>query len=581
MLHAAALQQEGERLAAAAVAAETAVGRARVLAEQGDIGGARSELTAVLELWPLHDAARAEIDLLGRTVADRDKRLALAREAAKSGRLREASALALSLAEAGPAGDEPRLLLKEVRARMEMVTRGIDQVKSAMHGPQAATADGLRHLQRRIEELAKVQVDHEELQPLSAALGVEADGLLVFEAIQADLGKRALRVACQRFSELLALRPQLLAPERLDARLLAVADRLRQAAEEALAAGRLDEVDFCRAAVAEAAVAGSDLAARAAVLGEAVERNRARAEALVAEARKKLAERDLAAAEGLLDAARQLWVDGGSTRRLDDELRAVRAQEATLAHVAELTAERDFSGAQARLADLPPTPPMLRTRIFDMKQNLARAQGLEGAFLLRVDEGGEYLVLRGESISIGNVREGRTDLPVLAAIAGRHARIQRSVSFHGGLQDSIIAEGGEVRVGGAKVAQQTLHSGDRIQLGGSLQCQYAVPTSRSMTASLTLLAGFQVAGTDRILLLKDRGRDGRILLGPGKDVHVRVPAATGEVELFAHKTGQVRVRADGGGTIDGKPFSGEHPVAAGSTVTAMGISFVLLPWLRQ
>jgi hypothetical protein len=258
----------------------------------------------------------------------------------------------------------------------------------------------------------------------------------------------------------------------------------------------------------------------------------------------------------------------------------LRAQEAALAGVEAMAAEGDFAGAQRRLHGLRPTPPQLRTRIFDMKQSLAKAQGLEGAFLLRVDEGGEYLVLRGETVSIGNVREARSDLPILANLAGRHAQIRRSMSFHGGMQDTLEALDGEVRLRGAKVGSQPLKSGDRFALGPSLQVLYQIPSSRSLTAVLQLLGGFQIAGTDRILLLKDRGRDGRILLGQAKDVHVRVGSAVGEVEVFAHKSGQIRVRAEGQGTLDGKPFSGEHPVDAGMVVQAAGISFVLLPWHR-
>lgn len=229
---------------------------------------------------------------------------------------------------------------------------------------------------------------------------------------------------------------------------------------------------------------------------------------------------------------------------------------------------------------MPPTPALLRTRIFDMKQNLMRAQGLDGAFLLRVDEGGEYLVLRGETVTIGNVREGRTDLPILAAIAGRHARIQRAMSFHGGMQDTVIADGGDLLVGGRKVDRHALRTGDRFQLGPSLALQYQVPSSRSLTAILVLQGGFQVAGTDRVLLLKDRGRDGRILIGAAKDAHVRVPGAQGELEIYATKDGQMRVRVGGQGTMDGKPFTDEHPVAAGAVVQASGIGCVLLPWQR-
>ena len=75
-----------------------------------------------------------------------------------------------------------------------------------------------------------------------------------------------------------------------------------------------------------------------------------------------------------------------------------------------------------------------------------------------------------------------------------------------------------------------------------------------------------------------RGRDGRLLIGPGKDVHVRVPNATGEVEVFAANTGHMRVACEAGGKIDGVSFRGEHPIAAGQLVEAAGITFTLLPW---
>ena len=220
----------------------------------------------------------------------------------------------------------------------------------------------------------------------------------------------------------------------------------------------------------------------------------------------------------------------------------------------------------------------LRTRVFDMKRDLAKAQGLEGAFLLRVDEGGEQLVMRGESVSIGNLRKASADLPVLASLAGRHASIRRSMSFHGGMEDKVVAEEGEVHVGTRKVTEQVLESGDLVRFGAALSASYQRPSARSLTSRLVLQGGFQVAGTDRVLLMKDRGRDGRILLGAGRDVHVSVPSATGEVELYANNSGQMRIFCEAGGSIDGTVFKGEHPVAAGQIVEAAGITFLLLPW---
>jgi hypothetical protein len=291
-----------------------------------------------------------------------------------------------------------------------------------------------------------------------------------------------------------------------------------------------------------------------------------------------LQERDLAEAERLVDEARLQWLESDDGRRLADELRTLRHQHDTIERVESLTRQRDFATAQQKLAGLHGPSPLLRTRIYDMKQNLAKAQGLEGAFLLRVDEGGERLVLRGESVTIGNVRQSRADLPLLANVAGRHASIRRSMSFHGGMQDTVVAEEGEVVIAGRTVRDKALVSGDRVQLGSALAFVYHRPTSRSLTVALQLQSGFQVAGTDRILLMKDRGRDGRILLGAGADVHVRVARATGEVELFTTPAGQVRVACATGGTIDGAPWKGEHPLAAGQMVEAGGISFHVMPW---
>jgi hypothetical protein len=299
---------------------------------------------------------------------------------------------------------------------------------------------------------------------------------------------------------------------------------------------------------------------------------------LVAQAEAAVRERDLAEAERLVDLARAQCDDAADVRRLAGELAGLRGLEVTLDRVEVMTRERDYLGAQRKLAAMPPTQAMMRTRIYDMKQDLARAQGLTGAFLLRVDEGGEHVVLRGESVSIGNIRQRRADLPVLASLAGRHATVRRSMSFHGGMQDTVVADEGEVRVGGVVTTSRQLTAGDRVQLGSAFAFVYQRPSERSLSASLLLQAGFQVAGTDRVLLMKDRGRDGRLLLGAGRDVHVRVARATGEVEVYAANNGQMRVHCATGGTLEGVPFRGEHPVAAGQVVEAAGISFVMYPW---
>lgn len=560
-----------------AAAAAERLAAARALLEAGDLDAARALLVAFLAEQPLHPGARAELDVVDAGLAELDRRLGEARAALRAAKLRSACGLLLAIAGSGRVVAQAQELLVEARARMALVERGLDEVRVALHGRAAATQEGVRHCLLRLEELAKVQADHEDLPAVLAAVQVELDALRAVEQLTGSLADGRLHAALPAFAEVLALRPRLLRPDRLDARLVDLADAAARRVEASLAQGRLDEVAQAVAGFAPLVALRADYGERAAAWSAQVAERRARAEGHLAAARQSLRERDLAEAERLADAADQAWTDGGPVRSFQAELAGMRHQLASLERVGELLAEGDVAGAEHKLQTVPQTAPLLRTRVFDMKQEVARAQGLDGAFVLRVDEGGEHLVLRGETVTLGNLRQRRADVPLLANLAGCHASIRRSMSFHGGMQDTIHREEGSVVVQGRAVEQHRLGSGDRVQLG-PLGLGYRLPSNRSATAALTLLGGFQVAGTDRLLLMKDRGRDGRILVGSGKDAHVRVARATGEVEIFANPSGQMRVACAQGGTIDGVPWKGEHPIGAGQVVVAAGVTLLLLPW---
>lgn len=572
------LARAARDLEAAAEVCDRQLDAARRHVDRGELEQARATLQALLTREPEHDQARRELGMVDHGLSDLRQRLEAARDAARGGRLREACALAVALVGADRVAGDAQQLVADVRARMALVDRGVDEIRVALHGRLAAGPEGVRHCLRRLQELAKVQVDHADLPTLTRAVEAEIEALGHCEAAAAALAQQSLDDAVAPIAALQPLVGDLLARDRLDARVGGLVDRLVATGERALATGQLAMVDRCAELCLCLPSQSPEFAARAEALRAASQRGREAAQGLAAAAREQLAARDLDEAERLADAARAQWQEGDEIRRLTAELEQLRRQTVALERVERLARERDYVGAQHKLAAMPPTQPMLRTRIYDMKQDLARAQGLDGAFLLRVDEGGEHLVQRGETVSIGNVQKRRADLPILASLAGRHASVRRSMSFHGGMQDTVVADEGEVRVAGLPTTSRPLAHGDRVQLGQAFAFVYERPSERSLTAALRLQAGFQVAGTDRILLMKDRGRDGRILLGPGRDVHVRVAKATGEVEVYATSSGQMRVHSAAGGTIDGVAFRGEHPVAAGQVVAAAGISFVLYPW---
>ncbi|MBX3462503.1 MAG: hypothetical protein KF830_04990 [Planctomycetes bacterium] len=565
-------------LAAVGVVDERRVAAARQRLERGELTAARLELLGVLADQPGHEGARRELALVEQGLVDLAERLATVRTAAQAGRLAEACSLGLALVGCDGVGAEAQQIVADTRARMELVERGLGEVRVALHGRLAAGIEGVRHCLGRLQELAKLQTDHPELPALERAVQAEIEALGHCEAAAAAIARQAWDAVATAIDALPRLRERLLSADRIGARIAELGDRLLGAGEQALALGQLVAAGRCADLFAGLVAVPPAHAVRAEALRSAVAQRRDAATQLVEAARACLRQRNLDEAERLAAAAAAQWLDGPDVQRLGAELAALHAQGAVLAQVEQMTRDRDFFGAQRKLAALPPTQAMMRTRIFDMKQSLARAQGLEGAFLLRVDEGGEHLVLRGETITIGNVRQRRADLPVLANLAGRHASVRRSMSFHGGMQDTLVAEEGPAQVAGQPVGSRVLAAGDRVRLGPAFAFVYQRPSDRSLSALLVLQSGFQVAGTDRVLLMKDRGRDGRLLLGSGRDVHVRVPSARGEVELYATNGGQMRVYCETGGAIDGVDFRGEHPVAAGEVVEAAGITFVLTPW---
>lgn len=574
-----AIARQASELADAVRLTAKALDEARSLAAEGAIVEARRRLLAVLEKWPMQEAVRREMEILDQGAQDREQRMARARLLAKEGKLTEASAVAVSLAVPGPLGEDARLLLKDVQARMDLVNRGLDQVRRAVHGRDSGTTEGVRHCLLRLEQLEMVCCDHGDMATLKSSLHAELEGLQVIGRAREALDAERPHDVAAAIVEFRGLQARLLRPDRLEARLLEVVDDAQRLAESAADAGRLTVARAWLKAL-EAAVSGTAAALEEhhRLQARLLERER-RGETAANDGFAALERRDFEAAEASLERARAAANDIAPVRRLEQELCRLRGRESDLAEVERLTAKADFGAAAHKLRGMPPTPPMLRTRIFDLKQNLARAQGLDAGFLLRVDEGGEFLVLRGDSLTIGNVREGSADLAVLANVAGRHARLTRSMSFHGGMQDRIVAERGEVTVDGKKVQSHALRSGDRFRLGATLELVYTLPSARSLTALLTLRGGYQVAGTDKVLVMKDRGRDGRILIGAAKDAHVRVPHP-GPVEIFSNNDGQVRVRCEGGGEMNGQPFSGEHPITAGALVRCGEIAFVLQPVAR-
>jgi len=319
---AAAARQAGAKTLAAAAAARSAVGEAqdRALAEAraalaaGDLAQARTLLGQVLAAQPLHEAARRELDLVDQGLAELAQRLEAARAAARAGRLREACTTALGLAGSGRIGAEAQALAAEIRARMAVVDRGLDEVRVALHGRAASSVEGVRHCLLRLEELTKVQVDHEELARVATAVAAEIEALEVCERAASTLDRAAVADAVAELTGLIDHRSRLLAQDRLDARLCALGDRVAQIGDAALAAGRLRELQACAGVLASYAEVRAEFGVRAERWAAAAAARQKAAEDLIDQAQQQLAARDLAEAERLVEQAQIQWAESAAVR---------------------------------------------------------------------------------------------------------------------------------------------------------------------------------------------------------------------------------------------------------------------------
>ena len=185
-----------------------------------------------------------------------------------------------------------------------------------------------------------------------------------------------------------------------------------------------------------------------------------------------------------------------------------------------------------------------------------RAEVSPGAalrFHLAVDDGGEFLVLSGSSITFGHARTGAADVPLLADLESLHARLTFGDSFHGGPTWCVEPVGrGTASVDGS-VAEGPLelYDGAEVRLSRHLSFRFRRPDPASASASIDLLRGAEADGAARLLLLAP-GAAGRVRIGAKANRHLPVAGIEHEVELLLEPAQDPRllvVRCEGGARV--------------------------------
>ncbi|MEZ5988217.1 MAG: hypothetical protein R3F30_03685 [Planctomycetota bacterium] len=564
-----ALADERERLAAEAGDVDQRLEAVRRLLREGDPVAGRRELEALLDRWPGCEEARALRDGLQQDEEERTARLEAARSALREGRVAEAQRILLGLVAGGARAEEARGLLRDVERILARIQREVLALEARFEA-----GEGPAELLPQLERLRTQQGDAPELDDLERRLKdrearEEREGRVrrALARLEVEPCLAALREWIEEGGEGQLLAEDRRALGRLGAE---VAERLREALAEGHPQRVLDLGQGLRTWEECLGIRLDDLLAEA---SRRVEGARARAiDGLAA-----LERRDVEGARGILEEARLLAPGEPTVLRLAHRLESLRRDKQRVAQALELVDE-DRDGARRELEALGPTPRPLASMVLELKDRLDRGGDLETGFKLQVEESGEYLVLCEDRLRIGNATgQGFPQIPVLARIKAHHATLERRVSFHGGVQDAVVpAEGCELELDGRRGGGPLSH-GARMVLAGILPIGYTRPCPRSVTAQLRLERDFECRGTTRVLWMKQGGKDGRIVFGRGREVHVRVPHAEPELYVYAPGPGRLRVFFDGKGEVDGRAFQGEAELEAGSAVRCGEIAFRVLP----
>ena len=223
---------------------------------------------------------------------------------------------------------------------------------------------------------------------------------------------------------------------------------------------------------------------------------------------------------------------------------------------------RDGTGAEEGRPRPPSTPPSTAGPRPEPVVEAAGppAEGRPIRFHLIVDDGGEFLAVMGTSIVLGHARAGRADIPLLADLESRHARILWAESFHSGPSWKIEPlERGTVSISGREIAGApvVLQHGDEVRLSPNLAFRFLLPEAASSSALLELTGGAESEGAARILLFSP-GPAGRVRIGPNRRRHVPVAGLEHEVELSIAR-GYVKITCEGGVRV---PCLGDDGVRA-------------------
>ncbi len=502
---------------------------------EGDLRKALGELQSVLAKHPRHQDLRDQLQRIETQLRKGSEVLQSANEALNRSDIYQARKICCDLVTRPGFSAQGEELLARVKNTLEEVNLKMIRAEVALQGADSKRGD-LEEALIGVQAGLEVVRDHASGPELVVRLKDAMESLI--EAERGDSHKRMDdqdgALSCfARAAQLwpsnatLALQHASLAG-RMGAQKLVESERLLQRGETSQAS------DLVKEALALLPSQSADKR-RAGALNVSIEQASLEGEALLTAARDRAARGQYDEAESALRDLERVCPGHRDAKRMGEIISQGREAEAVTGGENRKDRAKEIEKlllATARSREE-------RDLVDNIRGRLARKRDFGGNdFLLRVEDGGEYLVLTGDSIRVGNVLESDVELPIMANISRVHARFERTRDFHHGERYRLVAEGGSrCFVNGKIIRQADLKHGDRIKLGSDLEMVFELPTEKSVSALLQLQGDFNVDGVDKIILMKPTGADGKILISSGKKSHVGVKTLSRDVEIYRRVDG--------------------------------------------
>lgn len=579
------LGRERKTLEARAQRCEGLLDEALGQVRAGGMAEARARLLEVLRLAPGHRAAKEELAGIELYLKSEAEGLDRARSAAEAGKLGEARILFTRLLSSPSmrSAAEDGLAIVETRAcEADGRLREAEQVVASA---RSASRQDLDRALAGVREATSLDADSERARALRERLEREYTVRDRIEWGEAKEREGDVEGAYRWYGEGLTLDPS---------HTICLRERGRVAG--VLAAHKLVAAEECiRQRRFAAAAAGARAAQPLLTEGPRGEPkdplldgrirailDRVSAEAVAVEpfveaADRGIREGDWRSARAAFELLEARYKDHPDAPRLRASIDREEGVDRAIVDIERHLERREIHDARRKLAALSGVS-RPRPEIRELRTRVGRDEGLGHSFVIRIEEGSELLVLLPDRIKIGNLLSPGNDLAIFGNVGSHHAEIRRSVSFHRGLEYSIVsAPGKDVFVGSKRISDRPLKDGDVVRLGDGVKLHFRLPSPKSRSALVRLEGGTAAEGVERVVLFAAEGRDGRLILGPGGSSHAVVPGAEREIEIFGVREGEgplrIVCRSAIGVSVDEGAVVPEAPLHRSATVRVGVVRF--------